>query len=55
LVLDLSIKRTRSQLLGGRYRWDFQVPRGEEDVGEERGAFCFGGKLILQSYKAPES
>jgi hypothetical protein len=29
LVLDLSVKRAMGQLLGGRFRQDFQVPRGK--------------------------
>jgi hypothetical protein len=29
LVLDLSVKKALSQLLGGRYRQDFQVPEEE--------------------------
>ena len=35
MVLDLSIKKAGSQLLGRRYRWDFWVP-GEKDSGKER-------------------
>jgi hypothetical protein len=32
-----SIKEAGSQLLGGRDRWDFQVPEGKRDAGKERG------------------
>ena len=32
-----SIKEAVSQLLGGRDRWDFQVPEGKRDAGKERG------------------
>jgi hypothetical protein len=39
LVLDLSIKKVRGQLLDRRYKWDFWVPRGKEDAVKERGAF----------------
>ena len=37
MVFDWSIKEARSQLLGRRYRWDFQVPGGKErDTREDR-------------------
>jgi hypothetical protein len=39
LVLDLLIKKARSQLLGRWYRWDFQVPREKGDARKEREAF----------------
>jgi hypothetical protein len=39
LVLDLLIKKTRSQLLGGKNRWDFHVPGGKSDAGKGRRAF----------------
>jgi hypothetical protein len=48
LVLDLSIKKAGSQLLGRRYRWDFWVPRGKGDAGKDRGAFS----AILWNRKA---
>jgi hypothetical protein len=34
-----SIKEARNQLLGGRNRWDFQVPGGKKDAGKEKGLF----------------
>jgi hypothetical protein len=37
LVLDLSVKKAKGQLLGGRDRWDFCVPGGKQrDVRDER-------------------
>jgi hypothetical protein len=39
LLLDLSIKKVESQLLGRRNKWDFQVPGGKGDTGKERRAF----------------
>jgi hypothetical protein len=36
---------TRRQWLGGRDKWDFQVPGGKGDAGKEKGLFfvlvCF--------------
>jgi hypothetical protein len=59
LVLDLSIKKAGSQLLGIRYRWDFWVPRGKGATGKYRrsqGAFlpCFGMRRRQQSCKVSE-
>jgi hypothetical protein len=33
----LSIKKAGSQLLSGRYKWDFLVPEGKNDTRKERG------------------
>lgn len=42
LVLDLSVKKARGQLLGGRYKQDFWVPGEKGRCKEgERGAFCY--------------
>lgn len=38
MVLNLSIKKARSQLLDERYKWDFWIPK-EGDAGKERGGF----------------
>jgi hypothetical protein len=35
LVLDVSVKKAGSQLMSGRYRWDFRVPRGKGRHKEE--------------------
>ena len=40
MVLDLSVKKARDQLLGGRYRRDFQVPEGKGRCKKEKGSFC---------------
>jgi hypothetical protein len=40
MVLDLSVKTIRDQLLGGRYRWDFQVPGGKGRCKEGEKFFC---------------
>jgi hypothetical protein len=37
LVLDLSVKKAMGQLLGGRGRWDFQVPGGGKEMQGRRG------------------
>lgn len=37
LVPDLSVKKTGGQLLGRRYRWDFQVSGGKGDTRKVRG------------------
>lgn len=44
------------QLLGGRYRWDFRVPREKRQMQGRRGAFllCFGEIKMQQSCKASE-
>jgi hypothetical protein len=34
MVLDLSVKTAMGQFLGGRDRWDFQVPGGSQ--GDKR-------------------
>ena len=39
LVLDLSVKKAKGQLLGGRYRWDFQVPGGKGRCQEGEGDY----------------
>jgi hypothetical protein len=52
VILDLSIKKARSQLLGRRYRWDFQVPRDKGDAGKERRGFSAMLWRMLQSWKA---
>jgi hypothetical protein len=40
LVVDLLIKKTRSHLLGERYKWDFRVPRRKAYEGRE-GLFSY--------------
>jgi hypothetical protein len=35
----LSIKKARAQLLGRRYKWDFQVPGGKGRHKEGEGLF----------------
>jgi hypothetical protein len=37
VVLDLSVKKAMGQLLGGRDRWDFQVPGGGKEKQGRRG------------------
>jgi hypothetical protein len=41
LVLDLSVKKTGVQLLGGRYRRDFWFPGGKRQMqGRGEGLFA---------------
>jgi hypothetical protein len=40
LVVDLSVKKTMDQMLGRRYRQDFQVPGVEKSPQGRRGEFC---------------
>lgn len=39
MVFDWLIKKTGSQLLSGRYRWDFWVSRGKRDAEKRRAFF----------------
>ena len=51
MVLDLSVKKARGQLLGRRYRGNFQVPGGKGRYKEGKRGFvpCFGGRRMQQS------
>jgi hypothetical protein len=40
LVLDLSVQKAMGQLLGRRYRQDFQVPIRKERCNEGEEEFC---------------
>jgi hypothetical protein len=40
LVLDLSVKKAMGQLMGRKYRQDFQVPGGKRDARKERMEFA---------------
>ena len=50
LVLDLSVKKAVGQLLGGRYRQDFQVPGGKagNTRKEKRSSPCLGERRTSQ-------